>query len=101
MPGSTERIDRAFAHEQPDRTPLFEIFCKFHPIHWDIAGRNVATDAVMYWDALSDGIAWDELVEAEAQAIFAVNRFFAVDMVRVGGNIGPGYARPVKTGEWS
>jgi len=101
MPGSTERIERAFAHERPDRTPLFEIFCKFHPIHWDIAGRNVATDAVMYWDALSDGIAWDELIEAEAQAIFAVNRFFGVDMVRIGGNIGPGYARPVKTGKWS
>jgi hypothetical protein len=101
MSGSTERVRKAFAHEQPDRTPLFEIFCKFHPIHWDITGRNVATDAIMYWDALAAGIDWDELIEAEAQAIFKINSYFGLDMVRVGGNIGPKYGRPVKTGETS
>lgn len=40
MSGSRERVKRAFAHEPPDRTPLFEIFCPGHPIYWDICGRK-------------------------------------------------------------
>lgn len=94
-----ERIAKAFAHEVPDRTPLFEIFQPFQPIHWPICGRNIATDQALCWDALADGIAWDELVEASAQAQFAICRFFDLDMVRL--NAAPvqrGYIRPVKTG---
>jgi len=98
MPGSRQRVYAAFAHEAPDRTPLFEIFCAYHPIYWDICGRNIATDAALHWDALAEGISWEELVEAEAQAVFRIHRFFEVDMVRVGANRGRAFARPVKTG---
>ncbi|MBI4025888.1 MAG: hypothetical protein HY360_12960 [Verrucomicrobia bacterium] len=96
--GSKTRVARAFAHEWPDRTPLFEIFCSYHPIHWDLCGRTVGTDQAMCWDALADGIAWEELVEALAQAAFKVNKFFGVDMVRLNGAPPRNYARPVKTG---
>lgn len=98
MPGSRERVLRAFAHQEPDRTPLFEIFCEFHPIYWDICGRNPATDAVQYWDALAEGIAWEELVELQAQAVFQIHKFFQVDIVRAGGNRGRDLPRPEKTG---
>lgn len=92
------RIARAFAHEAPDRTPLFEIFCSYHPIYWDICGRTVGTDQAMCWDAMADGIAWEELVEAHAQAAFQVNKFFGVDMVRLNGALPRNYIRPLKTG---
>jgi len=98
MSGSAERVRRAFAFERPDRTPLFEIFQPYHPIHWPICGRTVATDAALAWDAMSAGIAWEELVEATAQAEFQVNRFFGVDMVRLNGAPGRNYARPKKLG---
>ena len=101
MPASRERTYEAFAHEAPDRTPLFEIFCAYHPIYWDICGRNVATDAAICWDALAEGISWEELVEAEAQARFQIHKFFEVDMVRAGGNRPRQFTRPVKTGEKS
>jgi len=98
MTGAAERVRRAFAFEKPDRTPLFEIFQPYHPIHWPVCGRNIATDAALAWDAMSDGIAWEELVEATAQAEFQINRFFGVDMVRLNGAPGRNYPRPKKLG---
>ncbi|MDD2707436.1 MAG: uroporphyrinogen decarboxylase family protein [Verrucomicrobiae bacterium] len=92
------RVAKAFNHQTPDRTPLFEIFQPFHPIHWDIAGRTVGTDEAMCWDAMADGIAWEELVEAKAQAAFQVNKFFEVDMVRLNRVPKKDAPRPVKTG---
>jgi len=89
---------RAFAHQQPDRTPLFEILCAYHPIYWDICGRTIATDAVMAWDAMADGVVESEFVEASAQAQFAACKFFEFDMVRLTGCPRAGYVRPVKTG---
>jgi len=95
---SEQRVDKAFRHEKPDRTPLFEIFQPYHPIHWDIAGRNVGTDNAMCWDAMADSIAWEELLEAHAQAAFKVNKFFGVDMVRLNGAPPRDYERPVRVG---
>ncbi len=94
-----ERIMKAFAHQRPDRTPIFEIFQPFQPIHWPIAGRTIATDEAMAWDAMADGVDWRELNEASAQAQFAVCKFFDLDMVRLNGAPGrPDYLRPEKTG---
>lgn len=90
------RVAGAFAHRVPDRTPLFEIFQPYHPIYWDICGRTVATDAALAWDAKADGIAWDELVEAEAQAQFQICKFFGLDMVRLNDTPPREYPRPVK-----
>ncbi|MCF7853692.1 MAG: uroporphyrinogen decarboxylase family protein [Candidatus Pacebacteria bacterium] len=101
MPGSRERINAAFSHRTPDRTPLFEIFQPYHPIHWPVCGRTVGTDAAMCWDAMAEGIAWEELVEAHAQAAFQIARFFGLDMVRLNGAPAKHYSRPVKTGATS
>ena len=43
MSARRERVMKAFAHEESDRTPLFEIFQPFHPIHCD-ASHSVHED---------------------------------------------------------
>jgi hypothetical protein len=98
MSASTTRVDAAFRHVAPDRTPLFEIFCAYHPIYWTVCGRTIGTDEALCWDAMADGVAWEELLEAHAQAAFQVNKFFGVDMVRLIGAPPREYVRPVKTG---
>lgn len=99
MAGSDIRVAKAFAHQVPDRTPLFEIFQPYQPIHWDICGRTIATDEVMAWDAKAEGVAWEELVDAEALAQFTICKYFGLDMVRLNGASSPNYVRPVKTGK--
>lgn len=91
-----ERIRAAFDHITPDRTPLFEIFQPYQPIHWLISGRTIGTDQAMAWDAMSEGVAAQELVEAEARAAFEVARFFELDMVRLNAATPANYSRPVK-----
>lgn len=83
MTGSRARVMRAFAHQLPDRTPLFELFWPYHPIHWPICGRNVATEEELAWNALADGISAEELAEADARAAFAISRYFQLDMVHI------------------
>lgn len=100
MSKSNERIIMALNHKKADRTPLFEIFQPYHPIHWPVCGRNVGTDAAMAWDAKADGIAWEEIVEAEAQAAFKMAKFFGLDMVRLNRcSSENNYIRPVKLGK--
>jgi len=98
MPASAERVARAFAHRAPDRTPLFEIFSPYHPIHWRICGRTVATDMALAWDAMAEGIAYEELLVANLQAQYEICKFFGLDMVRLNGPPPRDYVRPVKTG---
>jgi len=98
MIGSITRVARAFAHQAPDRTPLFEIFQPYQPIHWDICGRTVGTDMTMAWDARADGIAWEELIEAEAQAAYRIARYFGLDMVLLNSATSKDYPRPTKLG---
>ena len=98
-PSSRQIVDAALSHQLTERTPLFELFQPFHPIHWKICGRTVATDMAMAWDAKADGIAWEELVEAEIKAQYAVRKFFGLDMVRLNGAPSRNFARPVKTGK--
>lgn len=100
MSESHERVINALSHRKADRTPLFEIFQPYHPIHWPICGRNVGTDAAMAWDAKADGIACGEIVESEAQAAFKVAKYFGLDMVRLNGcSTVNDYIRPVKLGK--
>ncbi|OIO98716.1 MAG: hypothetical protein AUJ92_00845 [Armatimonadetes bacterium CG2_30_59_28] len=94
----TRRVRDAFARRIPDRTPLFEIFVSFHPIHWPICGRNVGTDEAMRWDAMAEGIDWRELNEAQAQAAFEVTKFFGLDMVRLAGGLRGEYVPVRKVG---
>ena len=93
-----QRVRCAFAHQAPDRTPLLELFQPCHPIHWAICGRNVATDMAMAWDAMADGIAYEELLDADIRAQFTICKFFDLDMVRLNGGPNRDYVRPVKTG---
>lgn len=98
MSDRTERIARAFAHQAPDRTPLFEIFSPYHPIYWDICGRNPATDSGMAWDAMADNIDYEERLALDIKAQYEICKFFGVDMVRLNGGPPRRYTRPVKTG---
>jgi len=94
----TERVFTSLKHGKPDRTPLFEIFQPFQPIHWDICGRTIATDSQKAWDAMADGVSEAEFIEASAQAQYKICRFFGLDMVRL---TGYGYItgkKPVKAG---
>jgi len=99
MSAAAERVEKAFAHQAPDRTPLFEIFSPYHPIHWDICGRTVATDMGLAWDAMAEGITYEELLEASIEAQYEICRFFGLDMVRLNGAPARRYVRPVKTGK--
>ncbi|MDD5482644.1 MAG: uroporphyrinogen decarboxylase family protein [Kiritimatiellae bacterium] len=92
-------VHAALAHRTTERTPLFEIFQPFHPIHWKICGRTVATDMAMAWDAMAEGISREELAKAQIKAEYAVRKFFGLDMVRLNHAIGREHARPVKTGK--
>ncbi len=98
MGDSTHRVSLALAHQRPDRTPLFEIFQPYHPIHWDICGRNIATDMAMAWDAMAEGVDWRELLEAHIHAEYEIARYFGLDMVRLNGPPGQNYHGPRKTG---
>jgi len=98
MSASTERVARALAHQPPDRTPLFEIYSPWHPVYWEICGRTIATDAAMAWDAMAEGVSYEEQLRATVEAQFLVNRFFQVDMVRLNGGPARQYTRPIKTG---
>lgn len=98
MSDERQRVERAFLHQAPDRTPLFEIFWPYQPIYWDVAGRNLATDMALAWDAMADGVAWDEITEAQAKADLAMLEFFELDMVHVEYGLPRAYPRPQKTG---
>ena len=84
MSTPTQRIEDAFAHRATDRTPLFEIYSPFHPIYWDICGRTPATDAGLYWDALADGIEWEELLYAESSGPTAPDHMLIQSMISAG-----------------
>jgi len=97
----TTRVMNALSHQATDRTPLCENFQRYHPIHWPVCGHTIATDEAMCWDARADGVAWEELLEAEVRAAFQINRFFDMDMVRLHGAPRRDYKRPVKIGKAS
>lgn len=98
MDGSRRRVFQAFRHEPPDRTPLFELYWPYHPVHWGVCGHTVATDMRLAWDAMADGIAWEELVEAQARCDVLMARHFGLDMLHVKGAPPRDYPRPRKTG---
>lgn len=96
--GSRQRVLDAFAHRQPDRTPLFETFQSYHPIHWPICGRTPATEAALAWDALAEGISHRELLELETKTQFAMAKHFGLDLVHIPAERAQPLPHPVKTG---
>ena len=94
-----QRVQDAFAHREPDRTPLFEIFQPFHPIHWIVCGRKLMTDMALTWDAMAEGVAFEELVEAEARVKIDMAECFGLDIIHAGAaNAKRDFERPVKAG---
>lgn len=92
-------VHAALSHQPTERTPVFEIFQPYHPIHWKICGRTISTDMAMAWDAMADGVSREELVQATIKSQYAIRKFFGLDMVNVGGAPAANYPRPVKTGK--
>ena len=83
MKNSRLRVMDAFEHRAPDRTPLFELFQPYHPIHWDICSRNLATDQALSWDAQADGVKWEKIIEDESQAKVKMAEFFGLDIIHI------------------
>ena len=77
MSGSQDRIAKAFAHQVPDRTPVFEVFWPYHEVYWDVCGRNITTDEALHWDALAEGVSIEELNEQQAQTKFKMSHPFS------------------------
>ena len=100
MNPSRQRVENAFAHRQTDRTPLFELYQPYHPIHWQVCGRGLMTDMAYTWDAMAEGVSFEELVETEAQAKVKMAEFFALDIMHIASVNGRrDFQRPVKTGK--
>lgn len=103
MANSAQRVFDAFAHRTPDRTPLFEHFWEWQSIYWDAVGHTPGSDEAMYYDALADGIAWEELTEYRAKALYAVSRMFELDLIHMDMNSGRDGLPKVKKlgkGQW-
>jgi hypothetical protein len=96
---SRERVNAAFGHRDPDRTPFFEKLIK-SPIADLVLGRPSVTHnfvhrmgALAAWD-------WEELVEAEAVEIADTVERLGMDLVRLQTNVGRGFTRPTQVDEF-
>jgi len=61
---SRERIEAAFAHREPDRTPVFE-YVLFSPVADQLLGRPYAVDPD-HWPAALDALGWERAVRQTA-----------------------------------
>lgn len=94
------RVQAAFEHREPDRTPFFEKLIK-SPIADLILGRaSVAHNFVHRMRAMEAGD-WDALVEAEAVEIADTVERLDMDLVRLATNLGPDFTRPKQLGEFT
>jgi hypothetical protein len=64
MMTSRERIEAAFAHREPDRTPLFE-YVLLSPVADQLLGRPYAVDPG-HWPATLDTVGWERAVRQTA-----------------------------------
>jgi len=93
-----ERVLKAFRHEEPDRTPIWEKLVKL-PIANMILGRpHASVDAEYRLERLADGD-WQGLMEQEAVDIIELAEICGFDMVRLPTNISQNYTRPEEIGE--
>jgi len=97
---SRERVQAAFEHREPHRTPFFEKLIK-SPIADLILGRPSVTHNFVHRMRLLAERDWEELVEAEAVEVVDTVQRLGMDLVRLGTNIGCRLQRPVQTGEFT
>jgi hypothetical protein len=64
MMTSRERIEAAFAHREPDRTPLFE-YVLLSPAADQLLGRPYAVDPG-HWPSALDALGWEDAVRQTA-----------------------------------
>jgi hypothetical protein len=64
MMTSRERIEAAFAHREPDRTPIFE-YVLLSPVADQLLGRPYAVDPG-HWPAVLDALSWERAVRQTA-----------------------------------
>jgi hypothetical protein len=60
---SSQRVEAAFAHREPDRTPVFE-YVLLSPLAEQLLGRPYAVDAG--WQQALNGLGWERAVEQRA-----------------------------------
>jgi uroporphyrinogen-III decarboxylase len=95
-----QRALKAFRHDAPDRTPIFEKLIK-PPTADALLGHPCAQTNFPYRMSLLERCEWEEIVEGEAQAILAKAESLGMDLIPLGANIGRGFARPKKIGEFT
>jgi hypothetical protein len=95
-----ERVHAAFRHREPDRTPFFEKLIK-SPIADLVLGRPSVTHNFVHRMGVLATREWEELVEAEAVEIADTVERLDMDLVRLGTNLGRGFARPRPVGEFT
>jgi len=95
-----ERVEAAFRHHEPDRTPFFEKLIK-SPIADLVLGQPSVTHNFVHRMSLLATCEWEELMEAEAVEIADTVERLDMDLVRLGTNMGRGFARPEQIGEFT
>lgn len=95
---SRERVMAAFAHRDPDRTPIWEKLIK-SPVADEILGRSCAASNFHYrMERMADGD-WDGFVRQWATDEIELAEMLGFDMVRLYEVGGPPGERPVRVDE--
>ena len=93
------RVLKAFRHEEPDRTPIFERLIK-PPTDAVVLGRESATsflERLRTWEA--EG--WEALMERQAQDMVEMVKRLGFDMIRLGMNAPKTSERPRRIGAYA
>ena len=95
---SRERVMAAFAHRDPDRTPIWEKLIK-SPAADELLGRPCAASNWHYqMQRLADGD-WEGLVRQQARDEVELCEALGFDLIRLYQNSGPPGERPVRVNE--
>jgi len=86
-----ERVLKAYHHEEPDRTPIGEMYDIAPPTREVILGRPCGF--VERMEMLRDA-EWETIVEMEARDIIDIAVKLGFDMIGVRRNISPNFGRP-------
>ena len=81
MMTSRERVEAAFAHRIPDRTPIFEyVLCS--PVADQLLGRPYAVDET-HWPEVVDALGWERAVRQRALDYLDLAQLLGHDLIYV------------------
>ena len=92
-----ERVLKAYRHEEPDKTPIGEMYDIAPPTREVVLGRACGFAERM--EMLRDA-EWDTIVEMEARNIIDIAVKLGFDMIGVRRNISPNFERPSPISEY-